>query len=93
MFWGWLLFVTLSFGYSTKCNIILARHQCNNIAVTTTNVDTSAKCNTVLHDNTCTKFNNNDLFDPGNGVKYSTIDITVLLLWYYPSYGTKWDSR
>ena len=53
MFWGRLPFVTLSFGYSTICNIILARHHCNNITVMTTNADTSAKCNTIVHDNIC----------------------------------------
>ena len=31
MFWGWLPFVTLSFGYGTKCNNILARHHCSNL--------------------------------------------------------------
>ena len=54
MFWARLLFVTLTFGYGTKCNNILARRHCNNNAVTTT----SAKCNTVVYDNTCTKYKN-----------------------------------
>ena len=45
--------VTLSFVYGTKCNNILDRHNCNNIAVTTTKADTSAKCNTVVYASTC----------------------------------------
>ena len=70
MFWGQLLFVTLSFGYGTKCNNILARHHCNNISVTTTDSDTSAKCKTVVHDKICgTKCNKNDGSYHGNGAK------------------------
>ena len=65
MFWGWLPFVTLLFVYGTKYNNILARNHFNNIAVTTNNADTSAKCNTVVHDNTCTKCYNNDWSYPG----------------------------
>ena len=74
-----------SFVYGTKCNNILDRYYCNNIAVTTTKADTSAKCNTVVHDSTCcTKCNNNDWSYPGNCFKCCTIIITVLLLWSYP---------
>ena len=43
----------LSFGYGTIWNNISARYHCNNIAVTTTNADISAKCNTIVHDNNC----------------------------------------
>ena len=61
MLWGQLPFVTLSFGYGTKYYNILTRHRYNNIAVTTANVYTSAKCNTVEHKYICgTKCNNND---------------------------------
>ena len=71
MFWGRLPFVTLSFGYSTKCNNLLAWHHCNSIIITTTNAKTSVKYNTIMHDNICnTKCNNNDWFYPGNGTKY-----------------------
>ena len=80
MFWSRLPFVTLSVRYGTKCNHILTWHHCNNIAVTTTNAYTSAKCNTVVHDNTCcTKCNNNDCSYPGNGAECGTIIVTVLL--------------
>ena len=53
MFWGWLPFVSLSFGFGTQCNNILVQHHCNKIAVTTTNADTSARCNTVVNNNIC----------------------------------------
>ena len=90
MFWGRLPFVTLSFGYGTKFNNILALKHCNNITVTTTNVDTSAKCNTVVYDNTCcTKCNNNDWSYSGNNAKCGTIVVTVLLLWSYLGNGAK----
>ena len=69
MIWGRLPFVSLSFGYSTKCNNILALYRSKTITATTTNTD--AKCNTVVHDNTSgTKYNyNNDWSYPGNGTK------------------------
>ena len=92
--WSRLPFVMLSFGYSTKCNNILVWHHYNTIAVTTTNVNTSAKCNTIVHNNTfCTKFNNNDWSYPGNSVKCGTIVVTVLLLWSYPGNNTKCISK
>ena len=70
MFWCWLPFVTLSFQYCSKYNNILAQHHCNNITVTTTNANTSTKCNTVVHDITCcTKCNNNNWSYPDNGAK------------------------
>ena len=93
MFWVRLPFVMLSFGYSTKCNNTLVCHHSNNIVVTTTNTNTCAKCNTVVHNDICsTKCNNNDWSYPGNGAKCGTI-VTVLLLWSYPGTGTKCFSR
>ena len=60
----------------------------------TTNADTSAKCNTIVHDNNCrTKCNNNDWSYPGNSAKSDTIVVTVVLLRSYPGNGAKWDSR
>ena len=47
-----LPFVTLSFGYGIKCN---------NLAVTTTNAHTSAKCDIAAHNIYCTKCITNDL--------------------------------
>ena len=93
MFWGRLPFVTLSLVYGTKFNNILGRNHCNNIEFTTTNVDTSAKCNTVVHDNTCTKCNNNDWSYPGNDAKYGTTVVMVLLLWSYLRNAAKCNSR
>ena len=49
------------------CNNIFSRHICNNISVTTIEADTSAKCNTVVHDNIC-----------GN-----KIIIMIVFSWYY----------
>ena len=92
MFWGWLLFVTLFLGYGTKCINILARNLFKNIAVTTTNADTCAKYNTVAHDHTCAKCNNNWSY-PGNDAKCSTVVVTVLLVWSYPGNGAKCVSR
>ena len=86
LFFGRLPIVTLSFGYSTRCNIILARHHCNNIAVTTND----AKGYTVVYDNICGTKCNNDSSYPGNG---GTLVVTVLLLWSYPGYDTKCVSR
>ena len=94
MFWGQLLFVMLSFRYSTKCSNILAQHRFNNIAVMTINTNTSAKCNIIVHDNTCcTKCNNNDWSYPSNGAKCSTIVVILLLLWSYHVNSTKCISR
>ena len=91
---GVVLRVTLSFGYGTKCNNISARHHCNNIAVSDTQADTRAKCNTVVHDNICgTKCSNNDWSYPVNGAKGSTIVAVVLLLWSYPGNSAKCVSR
>ena len=89
MVWVQLPFVTLSFKYSTKCNNILAQHHCNNIAVSDTHANTSAKCNTVVLDICGTKCNNNDWSYPDNGAKCDTIVVTVLLLWSYPGNGAK----
>ena len=51
-------------------------------------IDTSTKCNTVVHDNICgTKCNNRNWSYPGNGAKYDRIVVTVLLLWSYPGNG------
>ena len=87
-------FVTLSVGYGTQCNNILARHRCTNIAVTTTNSDNSAKCYTVVHDSICcNKYNSNDWSYHGNSVKCSTIVVTALLLWSYPGNSAKCISR
>ena len=47
----------------------------------TTNADTRAYYDTVVHEKTCcTKCNNNDWSHPGNGAKCGTIVVTVLLL-------------
>ena len=78
MFWGRLPFMTLSFGYGTKCNNILARNHYNNIVVTT---NTSAKSNTVVHDNIYSTKCYNDWSHSGNGAKFGNIVVTVLLLW------------
>ena len=87
---GQLLFVTLLFGYRTKCNNILTQLYCNNITVMTTNAKTCTKCNTVVQDNICgTKCNNNDWSYPSNGAKYGTTVATVLLIWFYPGNGAK----
>ena len=51
-----------------------------------------AKYNTIVHDNTCTKWNNNDWSYPGYGSKCGIIVVMVLLLWSYPGYSTKCDS-
>ena len=93
MFCGKLPFVTLSFGDGTKCNNILVWHHCNNIADTTTNVDTSTKCNTAVYDNICGTKCNNYLCYPGNCSKCCIIVVTALLLWSYPGNGAKCDSR
>ena len=94
MFWGQLPFVMLSFWYSTKRSNILAQHHCNNIAVTTINADTSAKCNIIVHDNTCsTKCNNKDWSYSSHGAKCSTMVVIVLLLWSYHGNSTKCISR
>ena len=52
-------------------------HLCNNITVT--DINTSTKSNTIVHDNIC-------------GTKYNTIVVTVLLLWSYPGNSTKCDT-
>ena len=88
-----LLFVMLLFGYSTKCNNVLAQRHCNNIVATTTNADTSTKCNTIVHDICSIKCNNNDWSYPGNGTKCGTLVIMVLLLWFCPGKSAKCSSR
>ena len=69
-------------GVVTKCNNILARYHSSNIVVSTTNSDTGAKCNNIEHDKIVCD-NDNDWSHPGNGAKYGTIVVTVLLLWSY----------
>ena len=72
----------------------MLRHHSNNMTVTITNADTSAKYNTVVHDNICgTKCNNNDSSYPGNGAKCGTIVVTVLFLRSYPGNVVKCVSR
>ena len=73
MFWDRLVFLTLSFGHGTKCNNILARHHCNNIAVTRTNANPSAKCSTVVQGSICgIECNNYDWSHPRNGAKFNS---------------------
>ena len=57
--------------------------------VSTTNADTSMKCSTVVHYNTCTKCNSNDWSYPDKHAKCGNIVVTVFLLWSYPGNGTK----
>ena len=79
LYWAWLPNATLSSGVGTKCNNTLGWYHCNNIVVTTINTDTSAKCSTVVHNNTSgTKCNNNDWSYHGNGAKCDTIVAMVL---------------
>ena len=58
-------------------NVIIwfgARHHCKDIVVTTTNTDTSAKYDTVVHVNICgTKCNNNNWSYHGNNAKCVSI--------------------
>ena len=56
--------------------------------ITSTNVGTSTKCNTIVHDNIYgTKCNNNNLSYPGDSAKCDSIVVMVLLLWSYPGNG------
>ena len=62
------------------------------MAGTTNNADSSAKCNTVLHVNTCcTKCNNDDWSYAGNRSKCCNIVVAILSLWSYHGNGAKFD--
>ena len=55
------------------------------VTLSRSRLPTSIPAANVKNRNTCsTKCNNNDWCGPGNG---DTIDVTVLLLWFYPSNG------
>ena len=86
---GTLLNVTLKFGhiyqmwYHVPGSVLNVTISWYGITVTISQSwqQQHAKYNTIVHDNTCTKWNNNDWSYPGYGSKCGIIVVMVLLLW------------
>ena len=92
-FWGTASSVTVCSG--TVLNVRISWHETSitksRSPITDCDIDTSAKCNTVMHENV---YGTNDYWPyPGNGAKCDSVVITILLLWSYLGNSAKCVSR